>query len=109
MHAAAATAVTKAVSVATHSWDRERSPHLHLISSHRERFTPITGFTLDMDVSSITPVWRTDCGAVRWKRFLSSVLLRVTASGFDMTRDASVAAKSWNGRARASANAATGS
>jgi hypothetical protein len=56
--------------------------------------------------SSTAPASRTDCGADRWRKFLSSISLEAAAFGFDTTRRGSIAAKQWRVRVPAWANAA---
>ncbi len=87
-------------------YDPPKSRPLRPISSRRERSTPITEFMSARGASSTTQVSPTAGGADRWKKFLSSVSLTATASGFDRTGSASTLALWWSGRARASASAA---
>jgi len=86
---------------AIHSSAPARSRHLPLISSRRERSTATMAFTSATAASFITPALLTDGGADRWKKFLSSVSLMAATSESDRIRRASLAARSWNGRALA--------
>jgi hypothetical protein len=45
----------------------------------------------------------------RWKSLLLNVSLKATASKFDVTRDVSIVARWWSGRARDWVNAAIAS
>jgi hypothetical protein len=56
-----------------------------------------------------SPGLATDCGADRWKTFLSNISRTAAPSGFDMIGHASIVAKWWHGHVRASANAAIAS
>lgn len=86
-----------------------KSRHLPLISSRRARSTATMASTSATVASFTTPALLTDGGADRWRKFLSSLSLMAAASESDTIRRASVAARSWSGRALAWANAAIGS
>lgn len=82
-----------------------RSPRTLLL---RARSTAITAYTSAAAASFTTPVSRTDCGADRWKKFLSSVSLEAAAFGFDPRLRGSMTARQWHAHARAWANVAIG-
>ena len=89
--------------------DPAPSHHSQHISSQRGPYTRATESMSATGASFTTLVLHTGSGADRWNRFLSSVSLMDTQSGFDAARNASIVAKWWRGHVRASANPATAS
>ncbi len=86
---------------------RAPSPHWGPTSSLDVRSTVIMASTLAAVASYITPALPTGGTAVRWRTFLSSASLMGAQSAFDMSRQASLAAKSWSAHAHVWANNAT--
>ena len=80
-----------------------RSPPTLSLLAH---CTAVTAYMSAAVASSTAPASRTDCGADRWRKFLSSISLEAAAFGFDTTRRGSRAAKQWRVRVPAWANAA---
>ena len=80
-----------------------RSPPTLSLLAH---CTAITAYTSAAVASSTTRASHTDCGADRWRKFLSSISLEAAAFGFDTTSLGSITAKQWRVRAPAWANAA---
>lgn len=93
---------------ATPCSDLARNPRLAPTLSLRAHSTAITAYTSAVGASFTMPASHMDCGADRWRTFLSNVSLEAAAFGFDATRRGSIAAKRWNARARAWAKATIG-
>jgi hypothetical protein len=74
--------------------------------SLRARRTAVTAYTPAPVASSTTPVSRAALGADRWKIFLSGVSHEAATSGFDASRQGSIAARWWHGRVPAAARVA---
>lgn len=107
MHAASDPVSSKRSRV-TLSFVQVKSPQSPLTSSLLARSTAITAYTSATVASFTTPASRRDCGADRWRTFLSRSSHKAAASEFDAMRPSSILAKWWSVRARVWANAAIG-
>jgi hypothetical protein len=93
---------------ATSRYAPARNPRSPLTWSLRARSTAITAYTSAPAASFTTPGSRTDSGADRWRKFLSSVSLEAAAFGYDAALRGSMTVRQWHAHARGWANAAIG-
>ena len=83
---------------AKHCFVQAKNPRSLLTLSRLARSTAITASTSAAVGSFTTPASHTGCAADRWRLFLSNVSRAAAASGFDTTRQRSIAVKSWSVR-----------